>query len=337
MMNPPTLSILLPCRNMQSTLTEALGSIVNQSFREFELVIIDDHSQDHSIGIVKQFNDARFKVFQNVGNGLVDALNLGMEKCRCDWVVRMDGDDIMHPQRLEQLWRATTDFSEADLIASQVKMFPHGEIQKGYREYIRWQNKVLSSEQISQQIYVESPFSHPSVMFRKSVVLELGGYHKGHFPEDYELWLRMHEANRLMIKLPVVLLYWRESPDRFSRNHEIYSRESFDRLRAKFLARDQRLCRNRALAFWGAGRKTRKRSELLMEYGFSPVAWIDIDPKKINNIIKGVPVVDPMWLAGPQPKPFVLSYVTNHGAREKISAELNAMEYKPGTDYLMVG
>ena len=93
------------------------------------------------------------------------------------------------------------------------------------------------------------------------------------------------------------------------------------------------------MAYWGAGRKTRRRSKLLIERGFAPSAWIDIDPRKIGNRLRGVPVVPPDWLAREpqQPRPFVLSYVANHGAREDIARRLAQMGYRRGEDYLMVG
>jgi len=132
-----------------------------------------------------------------------------------------------------------------------------------------------------------------------------------------------------------VLLDWRESEGRLSRTDPRCSRQAFDRLRAAYLARDPRL-RNRPLAFWGAGRKTRRRCNLLIERGFTPIAWVDIDPRKIGNRLRGVPVVPPEWLAHDE-QPFVLSYVANHGAREDITLRLEGMGYRRGVDYLMVG
>lgn len=200
---------------------------------------------------------------------------------------------------------------------------------------MRWQNACLTPEQIATEIYVESPFVHPSVMFRRSHVLELGGYRPGDFPEDYDLWLRLHRAGRIMGKLPEILLDWRESPQRLSRTDPRCSRQAFDRLRARYLATDPRL-KDRPLAFWGAGKSTRQRARHLMDLGYRPTAWIDIDPRKIGNRIDGIPVVPPAWLRQPG-KPFVLGYVARHGAREIISTRLIGMSYRQGQDWLMVG
>jgi hypothetical protein len=87
---------------------------------------------------------------------------------------------------------------------------------------------------------------------------------------------------------------------------------------------------------WGAGRRTRKRCAHLLAIGYQVQAWVDIDPKKIGNRLEGVPVVAPDWLRR-RPKPLVLCYVTNHGARDLIARDLHAMGYRRSSDYLMVG
>lgn len=109
------------------------------------------------------------------------------------------------------------------------------------KEYIWWQNRVTTLEQVEQQIYVESPFAHPAVTFRRNLVLSLGGYLDGDFLEDYELWLRIHRYGLRMEIIPQVMLLCREGAGRLSRNDPRYSRESFDRLRARYLAHDPRL------------------------------------------------------------------------------------------------
>jgi len=164
-----------------------------------------------------------------------------------------------------------------------------------------------------------------------------GGYRDGDFPEDYELWLRLHAAGEVLAKLPQTLLHWRDGPGRLSRTDLRYARIAFDRLRAGYLARDPRLLAARSrLVIWGAGRRTRRRGAHLLGHGFRPRAWIDIDPRKIGNRLAGVPVVDPSWLRR-RPRPFVLSYVASHGARPCIEAELSRLGYRKGEDYLHVG
>jgi hypothetical protein len=186
-------------------------------------------------------------------------------------------------------------------------------------------------------VFVESPITHPSAMFRRSAVVSAGGYRDGDFPEDYELWLRLTEHGRRLAKIDRCLLYWRQHEGSLSRRDPRYSREAFDRLRARYLARDPRLRSARPLVFWGAGRRTRKRASHLVARGFSPCAWIDVDPRKIGNRVDNAPVMAPEWLDNRRPRPFVLVWVASHGAREEIGAALTAMGYVRGTDCLAVG
>lgn len=334
----PLISVLLPIHNASATLPACLQSLTRQTFTDYEVLAIDDGSSDESSAIIAAAaaRDARIVPINAGRIGLPAALNLGLTLARAPIIARMDADDVMHPDRLARQYHALQEHPPLALVASRVVAFPAREVRAGLREYLRWQNRVVTQEHIAAEIYVEAPFVHPSVMFRRAVVQELGGYTDQSWPEDYELWLRMHAAGVQMQKLPDNLLAWREHPTRATRMDPRYARESFDALRAVYLARDPRLHSGRPLVYWGAGRVTRQRARRLIEQGFPPVAWIDIDPAKIGQTIWGAPVHEPAWLER-QPRPFVLVYVTNHGARDLIAGWLGEMGYQPGRDYLGVG
>ncbi|MEF3272951.1 MAG: glycosyltransferase [Chloroflexus sp.] len=338
MVYTPRVSVILPIRNAALTLPACLHSLARQTLTDYEVLAIDDGSQDESPDIVAAAaaRDTRITLVQAGSIGLPAALNLGLALARAPIIARMDADDVMHPARLEWQWQALQAHPELALIASRVVAFPARAVRAGLREYVRWQNQVLTPAQVAAEIYVEAPFAHPSVMYRRSIVQAVGGYSDGFWPEDYELWLRMHAAGLPMAKLPYNLLAWRERPDRATRTDPRYAREAFDELRARFLAQDPCLHSGRPLVYWGAGRVTRQRARRLIERGFPPAAWIDIDPAKIGQTIWGARVYAPSWLER-QPKPFVLVYVTNHGARDLINSWLAKMGYQPRVDYLNVG
>lgn len=338
-MIPVPVSILLPFHNGAATLEECLDSIQNQTFTDYELLAVNDRSDDPSLAIIRARAEAdeRIRILENPGRGLVSALNYGLANSSAEYIARMDVDDRMYPQRLQRQIEFMEQHPEITLVASQARLFPEEMIQEGFREYMRWQNECLTSQQIADELYVESPLVHPTVFFRRRPVMQLGSYREGPFPEDYDLWLRLHAAGHRMAKLDAVLLDWREDPQRTSRTDPRCSREAFDALRARHLAMDERfLSRRDDFVIWGAGRKTRKRCNHLLERGFSPRAWIDIDPNKIGNRLNGVPIVAPKWLER-EPRPFVLGYVANHGARDLIAEQLQRLGYERGTDYLMVG
>jgi glycosyltransferase involved in cell wall biosynthesis len=335
----PVISIILPFHNAAATLPACLASIARQTLGDFELLAIDDGSTDESAALVRAHasRDARTILLDPGRVGLVAALNLGVAHARAPLLARMDADDLMHPQRLALQHDFLAANPQIALVAARVASFPQRLVRAGYQEYVRWQNDCLTPEQIAAAIYIESPFAHPSVTLRRSALAAAGGpYAEGPFPEDYELWLRMHRAGLPMAKLPRTLLAWREGPGRASRADPRYRREAFDALRARFLAEDPRLRQGRDLVYWGAGRPTRLRAKLLIDRGFPPTAWIDIDPDKIGHIVWGAPVRPPEWL-DQRPRPFVLIYVTAHGARADTERRLAARGYMPGEDYLAVG
>jgi glycosyltransferase involved in cell wall biosynthesis len=301
--------------------------------------MINDHSSDESEQIVAKYRkwDRRLNALTSSQTGLVAALNFGLQTAKGKFIARMDADDRMHPERLRQQVDALETNTSWSLVACQVRLFPEQDIQAGYQEYIRWQNQCLTPTDIDADIYMESPFVHPSVTYRRSDILKLGGYREGNFAEDYDLWLRMHQAGLGMAKLPKILLEWRDSPRRLSRIDPRCSERAFSELRAHYLAMDRRLTNQRPLVMWGAGRKTRKRCRPILEKGFTPIAWIDIDPKKIGHKVQGIPVVEPDWLLQRQPRPLVLVYVRNHGAREKIHSFLAQAGYQHGRDFLFIG
>jgi len=335
----PSVSVLLPFHNAVETLGDCIDSILAQKLADFEVVAVNDFSTDGSSRVLSGYGDDRIKLIDNEHHGLVSALNTGLAHCTSPLVARMDADDIMHSNRLVKQYAYMRQHHDVVLLATRARKFPEESIRNGYREYMRWQNSVLTNEDIHNQIYIESPFAHPSVMFRRDSVIAAGAYRQGEFPEDYELWLRLLHLGHRMEKLTGVLLDWRESEQRLSRVSDSYSRNAFDRIRAEYLSKDKRI-HNKRIAFWGAGRKTRQRARHLLVKGYKPVVWIDIDPKKIGNRINGVEVVEPAWLeqsVADGDKPFVLNYVTNHGARDIARTYLQRIGYVMGKDYLEVG
>jgi len=344
---PPAVTVLLPVRNAAATLDSCLDSIQSQTLSNFELLALDDASSDDTVARLsaRACNDPRIRLVRPRRRGLVACLNAGLAEARAPLIARMDGDDIMVRERLALQHAYLESRPEVDVLATRVRAFPDSELRAGMREYLRWQNGCLQPKSIRDDIYVESPLTHPSVMYRRDSIVSAGGYRDGEFPEDYELWLRLNRRGARMAKLDRSLLEWRQHAGSLSRCDSRYAREAFDKLRADYLARDRRLDDTRPVVFWGAGRRTRRRAGHLMAHGVAPSAWIDVDPRKVGNRVHGVPVFSPDWLAARRPDPelrvqcppFVLIWVASHGARERIAGMLDTMGYTRGGDYLAVG
>jgi glycosyltransferase involved in cell wall biosynthesis len=323
-LSDPRTSVVLPVRNGEEYLAPALDSLLNQTDPDFEVVAIDDASTDGTRGVLDDCaqQDSRVRVIatdDSSGQGLVAALNYGIAECRGRYIARMDADDLCRPQRLQLQADYLDANADVSLVASRVAFAGDRQAQRGLALFVDWTNTLLDPHQIERARFIESPVIHPSVMFRQELVDDHGGYRSGKFPEDYELWLRWLDAGVRMAKLPETLLEWRDRPDRLTRADARYDVEAFFRVKAPYIAR-WLAAHNPAhpkVVVWGAGRTARLRFRNLAEQGIEPIAYVDIDPKKIGWKIAGVPVIAEQQIPDDA---FVLIYVAKRGARELIEA-----------------
>ncbi|MCX8109399.1 MAG: glycosyltransferase [Verrucomicrobiae bacterium] len=337
-MNNRCVSVIMPFRNAAATIQRALDSIFAQSFQDWEMIAVDDRSEDGSKAIVQAFaaRDSRVRIVRNKSEGLVAALNSGLDVAHGKFVARMDADDYSHPQR----FAAQVEFLEKNScigLVSTLVEFGGDRLQSaGFAIHVDWLNTVVSPEEIFLNRFVESPFAHPSVMFRRQLVEKFGAYREGDFPEDYELWLRWLEAGVLMAKIPRVLLTWYDSPGRLSRTDDRYRPDAFYKCKAEYLARwlKTNLPTGRKVFVWGAGRVTRARAEFLTRHNVRIDGYIDIDPKKQGRSHQNRPVLSPEQLPPPH-EAFILGYVSKRGARNLIRTHLTSYGYLEGRDFLM--
>ncbi|HUR58988.1 MAG TPA: glycosyltransferase [Opitutaceae bacterium] len=330
--------MLLPVFNGSATLARALDSSCGQTWRDWELIAIDDGSTDETSSILQGAaqKEPRIRVIRRRHEGLVAALNAGLAAARGEFIARMDADDEAHPERLAEQVAFLSDAANRDIgvVGCLVDFGGDAQASAGYALHVAWLNSIVTREAVALNRFIESPLAHPSVMFRRALLAQHGGYRAGDFPEDYELWLRWLEAGVKMAKVPRVLLRWNDAPGRLSRADARYSPEAFFRLKAGWIAKEAgRLLRGRALVVWGAGRPTRKRAAQLEQHGVRIGAYIDVDVKKIGRAVAGVPVMAPDE-ARPE-KSFVLGYVSTRGARELIREALGARGFIEGRDFLM--
>lgn len=329
----PDVSVVLPYRDVEPTLEEAIASILSDEGVDRELLLVDDGSRDEGPAIAARFaeRDPRVRLLVTHGAGLVSALNLGLAEARAPLVARMDGDDVSLPGRLAAQRRAMSEEPALAALGTRIEAFPADVIEGGLERYVAWQNGLLGTEEHAAQIFVEAPLCHPSVMLRRDAVLGLGGYRGGMFPEDYDLWLRLVRAGHAIRKLPEVLLRWRQRPGRLTFNDPRYSLENIRALRAEHLA--TRLeGEARALVLWGAGPTGRRLARALEPHGVRFVRFVDIDPEKIGRIARGAPITS---MHGLTPREhFVVFAVGAAGARDLVSKELRARDFVEGRDFL---
>jgi glycosyltransferase involved in cell wall biosynthesis len=290
----PEVSVLLPVRNEQQHLPAALSSLQRQTLTDWELIAVDDGSTDATAEILRRAaeQDARIRVFSQPAHGLVAALNFGLERCTASLVARMDGDDIAHPARLALQLASLQHDPELSLVASRVRHFPRPQLRGGMLHYERWQNSLLSHAEIIRNLYVESPFAHPSVMFRKQAVMAAGGYRQQGWAEDYDLWLRLAQQGARFSRRPETLLFWRDRPERLTRTADTCSLAAFRRCKINFLIEDF-LHGETQVTLWGVGPEGKAWRKLLAARGIHVSTWIDVDRNKIGQSIHGAPVLAP--------------------------------------------
>jgi glycosyltransferase involved in cell wall biosynthesis len=339
---PPLVSVLLPVCNAAACLPRALDSLLSQTLADLEIVAVDDGSDDGGAtrAVLETYaaRDPRLRPVFAPHGGIAAALNLGLARARAAIVARMDADDVSLPRRLE----AQVRFLEANpVVAVAGCLAAHGgdgRASAGYARHVAWANSLVSHEEIALGLFRDSPLPHPTVAFRKDVVLRHGGYRQGDFPEDFELWLRLVTAGERLGKVAETLVVWNDPPSRLSRTDPRYAPEKFAAVKAPHLA--AWLARNNphhpGIIVAGAGRITRKRAEFLTGCGVAITAYLDIDPDKIGRKVSGRPVLHRDQVPPPT-ECFVVSYLSGVGAAEDVAAFLEGRGFVHGRSYVLAG
>lgn len=326
----PLISVVLPTRNAGALLGVAVHSILTQTEPDFELIIIDDRSEDGSTDGIHSL-DSRIRVIRNDGRGLVAALNTGLRCARGEWIARMDGDDIALPMRFSSQLALATESPDISIVGAKVDIFSDTKtIDEGYRSYEHWINSLVSWRDIRREIFVESPIPHPSAFFRRRVIDRIGPYREGDFPEDYDLFLRANAAGFRMGKPDAVLLRWRDDVDRTSRVDPRYAFGNFLKLKCEALANDDRLANG--ITIWGAGRGGRQLFDALSVHGIAVNGFVDVHPRRIGNKVRNKPVyaIDDVGQIGD----FIVVAVGARNVRNEIRGALAKHNKREETDYL---
>ena len=218
-MNSPQISVVMSVYNGKNFLKEAVESVLSQTFRDFEFIIVDDGSTDGCLDILRDYEkkDSRIKIISREKRGLVSSLNEGINIAKGEYVARMDADDISLPGRLEKQIK----------FMQENKLAICGTWAIGINEMgneVRKLNYTPSFESIKIYSLIHNPFIHSSVMFRKDVFEKVGGYKESFkYIEDYELWTRIvYKYNTSNIK--EFLIKYRLHPDQVTRKSNVYMR-----------------------------------------------------------------------------------------------------------------
>lgn len=311
-------SWLLPVRNGARTVGACLRSIQRQTLTDWECVLVDDGSTDATPAIARQLarTDVRFRVVEGPARGVVAALERGLDQCHGTWIARIDADDVAHRTRLAQQL-ALVHRDALDGCGSHVRLFPTAALGRGMAQYGDWLAGIRSPADILDQRFVECPLAHPTWLIRSDVMRRFGYRDEG-WAEDYDLLLRMLEADVRIGVVPRRLLAWRHQPSRLSQTGEAYTRDAFVRCKAQYLTRGPLAAEDRYL-LWGYGSTGRQLRRALLAWDRAPSAIIDLHPGRVGRRIHGCPVVTPDGLAELPHQPLLVS-IANARARAEVRA-----------------
>ena len=186
------ISILLPVFNGERYIKESIISILNSSYKIFELNIINDGSTDNTDQIIKSFSDPRIKYLTKTNSGLIETLNYGIKKCNYPVIMRMDADDIILPNKIEN---QLSYFKKSDSILTGT----NGYLINSEGNKMRPINLPTEhNDIIKSMLKMSSSFIHPSVMYYKDAVLKVGGYDSNFkHAEDFDLFLSLSKIGKV--------------------------------------------------------------------------------------------------------------------------------------------
>ncbi|NIT04311.1 glycosyltransferase [Candidatus Saccharibacteria bacterium] len=202
----PKVSVVMATYNAREYLREAIESVLNQTFKDFEFVIIDDGSTDDTREIIKSYEDPRIRLYKKDHRGLIASLNEGIKLSRGEYVARMDADDISHPRRFELQIKFLDSHPDYAMVGTTT------EITDTEGRTFKISAEPLSHEDILRGLLVRNVFAHGSMMARREVLLEFDGYSpEALHAEDYDLWARIIRLYK-GANLPQALFRWRSNP-----------------------------------------------------------------------------------------------------------------------------
>jgi len=203
MTNSPEITVLTIVYNGQQHISQAVESILNQTFEDFEYIIVDNNSTDNTPEILSSYagEDLRIKVIKEAEQGVLYARNAGLKIANGDWVTILDSDDVALPDRLQKQLDFVKDNSGVVLLGSGCNMIDdNGVFLKRYSYPAEYDSLVDCLE--NQDAF----FPHSSAFYNRQIASELGDYRFPH-AEDYDLWLRLSERGKIAsIEEPLIEL-----------------------------------------------------------------------------------------------------------------------------------
>lgn len=238
----------MPVYNMQKYVSQAIDSILGQTFRDFEFIIVDDGSFDNTKEIIRKYNDRRIIIFRNRRNlGIAKSLNIGLKQSCGKYLARMDADDISLPLRLERQVSYFEKDPSLGALGASVQCIGR----KGEKLFIY--SPPLSHEHICSRLLLNNYLRHPTMMFRRSCIDKAGRYPvKYRYAEDYYLFWKLSFFTKIENLKEVMLLYRLTDESIRVRHHSLQLKSAFE-ISFKAVSgmfKSQKISKNSFKRFW---------------------------------------------------------------------------------------
>ena len=332
LMHTAKVSLLMPFKNTSKYIGDCINSIKHQSYDEWELIAVDDHSNDESKLIVEEHaaSDKRIKLIPNSGNGIIDALRTAYKLATGNYISRMDSDDLMKPLKLAHMVGQLNLSGPGHIALGQVQYFSETGISEGYRKYEEWINQLTQEGGNYTDIYKECVIPSPSWMVLKDDLDSCGAFNHDRYPEDYDLTFRFRKHQLKCLPCSEVLHLWRDYPSRTSRTSAHYAQNSFLDLKVHyFLELDW--SPSRPLALWGAGEKGKTIAKILKEDNIN-FYWLCDNPNKIGQKIYDIELFPYQFLETLKSPQSIIS-VANPEAQCDIHNYFDSLKMQSFEDY----
>jgi len=198
----PKVSVIIPVKDCENTISRSISSVLEQSYNDYEVIVVDNNCSDKTIDRVKSFNSKKIRIIPCKTKGIVPALNMGVSVANGDYIARQDGDDYWYPQKLEKQVKLLNNNKNVHICGTQIRIVAtDGEVVDDNFRY------PVSDKAIKSWLLTgKNSIAHPSVIFRKDIFLRIGGYDDTYpIAEDHHLWLRCIKWFNF-VNLPEVLL-----------------------------------------------------------------------------------------------------------------------------------
>jgi len=325
----------LPARDAALTVAAAVGSLLEGSFGDIEVIAVDDGSRDETGAVLAGLaeNDPRLRVLRTTGVGIVGALVAAHGAAAADLIARQDADDRSHPDRLAAQVSALDADPTLAAVGCGFRWFcDDGDVSPGLRRYQDWQNGLVEPAAIRAAAFVECPVAHPTLVLRRSALVEVGGWRDPGWAEDYDLLLRLLIAHgRRIGKVDRPLYEWRDHARRLTHHHPAYGEEAFQQARVEYLRRHV-LDGAGAVEVWGWGTTLARWRRSLEALGIESRA-VELNPRRLRA---GGTAIPPERLPEPSGLPLLLAFGTER-SRDLVRRALTATERVDGRDFWQVG